>query len=247
MLKKIIEYKKIEVEICKKKFPFQKLLQFKFNEHRSLLNAIKNKSKLGIFIIGEIKRASPSRGIIIKNGFNPVKIAKKYQKSGVIDAISVLTDEKFFMGRIDFLPKIRKVVSLPLLRKDFIIDEYQIYEAKYFGADAILLIAAILDDEILKYFLNIAKELFLDVIVEVHTEKELKRILKLDADMIGINNRDLNTFKVDIETTVRLAKKVPNGKIIISESGMKTRDDINKMADAGADAVLIGEYIESIL
>ena len=196
----------------------------------------------GFTIIGELKKASPSLGII-KEVFNYEEIGKCYEENG-IDAISVLTEEAFFLGENEYLTRMKSIVKIPLLRKDFIIDAYQIYEAKVIGADAILLIARILTDEQLIEYYNLAEKLALDVLLEVHTEEDIKRVYNLGGDtieIIGINNRDLDTFEVDIETSHRLAASLPCSVIKISESGIKTKADIDKLKSWGFNGALIGE------
>ncbi|MDI6799835.1 MAG: indole-3-glycerol phosphate synthase TrpC [Actinomycetota bacterium] len=195
----------------------------------------------GLSLVAEIKKASPSAGII-RDDFDAKKIAKIYEAAGA-SAISVITEEKHFLGNLDYLSLVKRAVSLPILRKDFIIDEYQIYESKVFGADAILLIAAVLKDDELKRFIQIAEEIGLATLVEVHSEDELKRAFELGAQVIGINNRDLNTFKVDIETTFALNKLITSDKIVVAESGVKSREDILSLEEAKVDAVLIGEAL----
>ena len=195
----------------------------------------------GIRLIAEVKKASPSKGVI-RVDFDPVKIAGIYQESGA-DCISVLTERKFFQGSLDYLGQIRKAVSLPLLRKDFIIDEYQIYEARAAGADAILLIAACLEKQQIEDFLGIAGQSGLDVLVESHTYKELDRSLLAGARLVGINNRDLSTFAVSLQTTIELLKDIPGDRTVVSESGINTRDDVMKLQKAGVDAILVGESL----
>jgi indole-3-glycerol phosphate synthase len=190
-------------------------------------------------LIAEIKKASPSKGIL-RGDFNPVKIAITYQANGA-HAISVLTDERFFEGRLEYIKKIKEHISLPVLRKDFFIDEYQIYESVLAGADAILLICELLSTDEMRDFYRLATSLGLDVIVEAHNEEDLDKALAIDAAIIGINNRDLHTFKVDITTTQRLIRLVPPGKIIVSESGIKQYEDIMFLKSLGVNAVLIGE------
>lgn len=192
-------------------------------------------------VISEVKKASPSKGLICEN-FNPVEIAKTYEKAGA-NAISVLTEEFYFKGSSDFLTAIRKEVSIPLLRKDFIIDPYQIYEARVIGADAILLIAALLDTNTIIQYRKIAADLGLHCLVEVHNEEELSSSLQAKCDIIGINNRDLKTFNVSLEVTSRLAKLIPNNCIIVSESGIATNEDMLAVKNSGANAVLIGETL----
>ncbi|MCK4846355.1 MAG: indole-3-glycerol phosphate synthase TrpC [Deltaproteobacteria bacterium] len=195
----------------------------------------------GTNIIAEVKKASPSKGIF-REDFDPVKIAETYATNGAA-AISVLTDSRYFMGSLDNLVHIREHIDLPLLRKDFIIDAYQIYEARVAGADAILLIAAVLDDAELCEFLELATSLGMASLVEVHSEAELTRALEAGAEIIGINNRDLTTFETNIDTTRRLSALIPEGKVIVSESGIGGRADIDSLKGASVDAFLIGEAI----
>ncbi len=192
-------------------------------------------------VISEVKKASPSKGLIQPN-FDPVKIAKEYETCGA-DAVSCLTEEHYFQGSSEYFKAIRQAIGLPMIRKDFIIDEYQIYEARLMGADAILLIAAVLDDEKLKRFGDTARSLGLDILAETHDESELERVLALDFDIIGINNRNLKTFEVKLETTARLAGMIPEGKVIVSESGIRDNTGMKTVRDYGADAVLIGETL----
>jgi indole-3-glycerol phosphate synthase len=192
-------------------------------------------------VIAEVKKASPSKGLI-KADFNHVEIAKAYENAGV-DAISVLTEEFYFKGSVDYLKQIRESVNIPILCKDFIIDEYQIYQAATIGADAILLIVAILDIETLKAYSILAQSIGLDCLVEVHDECELQIALYCGAEIIGINNRNLKTFEVDLDTTKRLLKLIPNGHLIVSESGITTNEDLRKLKGNGVGAVLIGETL----
>ncbi|MFH1623523.1 MAG: indole-3-glycerol phosphate synthase TrpC [Pseudomonadota bacterium] len=194
-----------------------------------------------IKIIAEVKKASPSKGII-REDFDPVEIGKIYETNGAT-AISVLTEEHFFHGSLDHLKRIREVAAIPLLCKDFIIDEYQVYQARVFGADAFLLIAAILGDNELHDLLKAGRELGMEAVVEVHDRQELSRVLKTEAEIIGLNNRDLKTFKTDITTTTRLAKEIPRDRIVISESGIGSRAEILKLKKNGIDAFLIGESL----
>ena len=192
-------------------------------------------------IIAEIKKASPSAGIIAEN-FDPVQKAKEYELNGA-SALSILTEEDFFMGSMEHLKKVKKVTSLPILRKDFMIDEYQIYESKLIGADCILLIASILSDKKIEDFINIAKELELDYLIEVHDEAELKRIAHHEDALIGINNRNLKTFEVDLDNSVRLRKLFKEENIFIAESGIKSREDINYLKLNDIKVFLIGESL----
>lgn len=193
----------------------------------------------GLSFIAEVKKASPSKGLIVKE-FNPIEIAKEYEKIK-IDAISVLTEPTFFRGSIKYLEEIKLHVNTPLLRKDFIIDPIQIYEAKINGASAILLICALLKQKDLENYYNLAKSLGLDALVEVHNKKEVDKALSINANIIGINNRDLNTFKVDLSTTEILREYIPNNSLVVSESGYFNRKDIIRAESAKVDAVLIGE------
>lgn len=199
------------------------------------------KSDTNICIIAEVKKASPSLGVI-REDFRPVEIARMYESGGAA-AISVLTDEKFFKGSLSYVNAIKESVNLPVLRKDFIIDLYQIYEARSAGADALLLIAALLSREEIQHFLGLAKELGMDCLVEVHTEAELHKVLQTSAHIIGINNRDLKTFKTDLETTLRLRSLISDEKIIVSESGITSRADIINLFQNGVNAVLVGETL----
>jgi len=191
-------------------------------------------------IIAEVKCASPSRGRLVAN-FDPVRIAGVYEENGAV-AISVLTDEKYFAGHKNYLTQIRQKVNLPLLRKDFIIDPLQIYESRAVGADAILLIVHILGKK-LSEFILLSKELGLSSLVEVHTEKELDLALDADAEIIGINNRNLDTFVTDIETSHRLRARIPEGFIVVAESGIMSRADIDILMQANIHAFLIGEAL----
>ena len=195
----------------------------------------------GLSIIAEVKKASPSSGII-REDFNPLEIAREYLKSDV-QAISVLTEKDFFLGDDSYLAAVRQNVPIPVLRKDFILDLWQVYQSRCLGADAILLIVAILDDELLKKMLIVAGILGLQCLVEVHDERDLERALAAGARIIGINNRDLKTFRVDLGTTARLIDSIPHDRVVVSESGIKTAEDMKYIRQAGADAVLIGESL----
>ncbi|KGO35186.1 MAG: indole-3-glycerol phosphate synthase TrpC [Desulfoprunum sp.] len=195
----------------------------------------------GVSIIAEVKKASPSKGVICED-FDPVRIAGNYQKSGA-QAISVLTDSRFFQGSLLYLMQVREAVSLPVLRKDFIIDELQIREAAMHGADAILLIVAILAPYQLREYQVCAGELGMDVLVEVHDEREVEMALAADSRLIGINNRNLKDFSVDINTTFRLKKMIPTDIPVVSESGLRDQEDIKRLAEAGVTAALIGETL----
>lgn len=194
-----------------------------------------------ISIIAEIKKASPSAGIF-REDLDPAELARKYESGGAA-AISVITDFRFFMGRLDHLDVVRSASALPLLRKEFIIDEYQIIESRVHGADAILLIVAVLERAKLKDFIGVCADLGMDALVETHEEREIELALDCGAEVVGINNRDLKTFRVSLETTKRLRSLLPEGKIIVSESGIRSPEDIQELKSIGVNAVLIGERL----
>jgi indole-3-glycerol phosphate synthase len=196
---------------------------------------------VGIKLIAEVKKASPSKGVI-REDFDPVSIAATYQEAGAT-CLSVLTEKKYFLGSLEYLGAVRRAVGLPLLRKDFIVDEYQIFEARAAGADAILLIAACLDRRQLEDYLGIAEHLGLDALVESHTVKELDKTLHAGARIVGINNRDLARFTVSLQTTFDLLRDIPDDRIVVSESGIQSRDDVVRLEKAGVDAVLVGESL----
>ncbi|MFB5675570.1 indole-3-glycerol phosphate synthase TrpC [Paenibacillus terreus] len=208
---------------------------------RGFEDALANRPKRRLGLIAEVKKASPSKGLI-RPDFDPVEIARAYEAAGA-DCISVLTDVDYFQGSPDYLREIRQAVGLPLLRKDFIIDETQIYEARLLGADAVLLIAAILDKERMRRFLGTAREAGLDTLVEVHDRTEMEMVLELGATLIGVNNRDLKTFETRLQTTEELAKLVTEGVTLISESGIAGPQDIEYLYSKGAKGVLVGEYL----
>lgn len=195
----------------------------------------------GVAIIAEAKKASPSKGVI-QPDFDPVRIAKQY-KAGGAQAMSVLTDVDFFQGSLDYIPLVRETVDLPVLRKDFMIDPLQIEQAKLFGSDAILLIAAILDTVQLRDYRQMAEELGMDVLVEVHDEDELTSALEAESRLVGINNRNLKTFTVDLETTFRLKRMIPGIIPVVSESGISTAEDMARLREEGVAAALIGESL----
>ena len=192
-------------------------------------------------IIAEIKKASPSAGIISED-FDPIQKAKDYEAFGAA-ALSILTEEDFFLGSIEYLKEVKAITSLPILRKDFMVDEYQIYEAKLMGADCILLIASILSDSQITAFVTLAEELELDYLIEVHDEAELVRVEHFQEAMIGVNNRDLKTFTVDLDNSVRLKHKFMHSNIFIAESGIKNQDDIDYLKSHHIHAFLIGESL----
>ncbi|HZJ16743.1 MAG TPA: indole-3-glycerol phosphate synthase TrpC [Chthoniobacteraceae bacterium] len=192
-------------------------------------------------LIAEVKKASPSAGVIAAE-FDPVDIARQYQAAGA-HCVSVLTDEQFFQGHLSYLTRIRQEIALPCLRKDFIIHEVQLYEAAVAGADAVLLIVAALEQAQLENLHRVAETLQLDVLVEVHTDEELFRALDLGVRLLGINNRNLATFQVDLATTEKLSEEVPDSIVLVSESGLKTRADSQRVLDCGCNAILVGEAL----
>jgi len=240
VLDEIIAKKKEEVEQRKKILPLAHLKKRIAQQKPPLDFALALKGK-PMRLIAEVKQASPSRGILCPN-FNPTELATTYAQGGA-SAISVLTEVNYFKGNIDHLAAIREVVKLPLLRKDFIFDSYQVYESRAYGADALLLIMAILSQEQLKELLSIGHRLGLKCLVEVHNETEVERALLSGAEIIGINNRDLNTFTIDINTTNQLRPLIPQQKIVVAESGIRSRNDVKTLMDWGVNAVLIGEAL----
>jgi len=249
ILDEIVEQKQREVALLPERLIAAGDLRDALLEHgerRDFLAALRHPRTGDIGLIAEVKKASPSAGVICPN-FDPVRIATEYEAAGA-SCLSVLTDEKFFQGSLEYLRQIRAAVKLPLLRKDFIIDERQILEAIEWGADAILLIVAILDDERLRRFHTLANEAGLAVLVEVHDAEELTRALALGAELIGVNNRNLKTFKVDLATTEQLAQKLAaTGKsraiLLVAESGIHTRADVVRLKNCGAAAILVGESL----
>ena len=195
----------------------------------------------GVALIAECKKASPSKGLIVPH-YDPVRLARAYEKGGA-RAISVLTDTRHFQGTLEHLRDVREAVRLPVLRKDFHFHPYQLYEARVAGADAVLLIAAVLGDGDLAELQALARRLGMAALIEVHDEEELARVLPLSPDLIGVNNRDLQTFAVDFGTTARLRGLIPAGIVVVGESGLKTPEDVAVMAAAGVDAVLVGEAL----
>lgn len=245
ILKEIVAHKNIEVAAAKLAQPINELqarLCDREDQPRGFERALRDAARSGwTAIIAEVKKGSPSKGII-RPDFDPLDIASTYQDNGAT-CISVLTDEKFFLGHLRYLALIREQVALPLLRKDFIFDPYQIYEAAAGGADAILLIAAMLDLPRLKDLQALAGELYLDVLLEVHDERELELALGTDCGLIGINNRSLHTFVTDLSTTERLAAMIPSERLIVAESGINSRADVVRLQNAGAGAFLVGESL----
>lgn len=238
----ILEYKLVELENKKNIIPLA-TLQGSISKtnfvNRSLVEALKMAS--GISLIAEIKRASPSLPRINLE-VNIMEQARIYEKAGA-NVISVLTDEHFFKGSLDHLKEIRGEVNLPLLRKDFIFDEYQIYEAKLFGADAVLLIASILNLEKLQELILLARDLGLDSLIEVHSQRDLDKALKTDAEIIGINARNLTTFEIDLQNILNLTPLVPHHKIVVAESGISSRYDVEQLQKVGIRSILVGTVL----
>ncbi len=241
ILDRIVEAKKVEVAHAKRQRPLRALEReiAKMDAPRPFAEALRREDRMAL--IAEIKKASPSAGVI-RADFDHVDIAQRYDDSAA-DAISVLTDERFFQGHLDFIGDVRRVSAKPVLRKDFLFDEYQVLEARAFGADAILLIAAILEDKQLARLLRLAGELGMAALVETHDEDEVKRALDAGASLIGVNNRDLRDFSVDLNTTLRLRPLIPPEVTLVSESGIHTRDDVRVLEAAGVNAILVGESI----
>lgn len=241
LLEEIIQNKKQEIRKRSKERPISGLLdQINGQEPPNCFSkAVRNDRT--VQIIAEIKKASPSAGIL-REDFDPVAIAADYQENGAA-AISVLTDERFFSGKLDYLRQIQKAIDLPLLRKDFILDPYQVIEARAFGADAILLIMTILSNSQFAELKSAAEEAGMDYLVEIHNTDELERAMTGEPGIIGINNRDLKTFEVDLSTTEKLLEIVPKEIILVSESGIQSRSDIERMGQLGLDGVLIGEAL----
>ncbi len=240
MLNRIIAQKRDEVKQRKHGMPLATLKE-RIAQRRAPLDFAAALHGDQIRLIAEVKRASPSRGILCPD-FEPVTLATRYAQGGAA-AISVLTEEKYFGGSLDHLVAIREAVNLPLLRKDFTLDPYQVYEAAAYGADALLLIVAILSQEQLTELLSLSHSLGLECLVEVHNEAEVNRAVTSGAGVIGINNRDLRTFSVDINTTRRLRPLLPRGQIVVSESGIRSHQEVSKLKQWGINAVLIGEAL----
>ena len=239
-LKKILDVKAQEVARLLPKMELLRAAAFDRDEFRGFARMLdRGPDQLGL--IAEVKKASPSAGVIAAD-FDPVEIAKQYEAAGA-DCISVLTDEQFFQGHLSYLTRIRQATALPCLRKDFIIHEVQLYEASVAGADAVLLIVAALEQARLEHLYAVAETLQLEVLVEVHTEEELFRALDLGTRLLGINNRNLTTFEVDLATTEKLSEEVPESVLLVSESGLKTRADTQRVFDCGCNAILVGEAL----
>lgn len=243
ILARILDWKRQEVAQARLTTPLQEL-QGRLRDlppTRGFRQALAARDALGTRIIAEIKKASPSAGVI-RPDFDPVRIAQTYAAHGAA-AISVLTDGKFFQGELAFLPAVRQAAPVPLLRKDFLLDAYQLYEARCAGADAVLLIAAALEVPELVDLAALSLELGLEPVVEVHTAAELDKALECSGRMIGINNRDLHTFRTDIATTLALLPAIPAGYVVVSESGLQQRSTITQLESHGVSAFLIGESL----
>jgi len=239
ILEQIVAEKKQEVARRKRSVPVAALKErIARRKPRDFAAALRGKN---LKLIAEVKKASPSKGLLCHD-FKPVEMAEIYAQNGAA-AISVLTEVNHFQGSLEHLAAIREAVNIPLLRKDFIFDEYQVYESAAYGADAILLITAILSPGKLQELLELSRNLNLSCLVEAHNENELFKALLAGAEIIGINNRDLNTFKVDTNVTRRLRLLVPDGQIVVSESGISNKDDMKKMRECKVNAVLVGEVL----
>ena len=237
ILDKIIEQKKIEVATAKKKVSLEQLKDAELFNRKTF--SLKECVKSGSGIIAEFKRQSPSKGII-NDQANILEVTKSYEKFGA-SGISILTDELFFGGKLEDILKVRNEISIPILRKDFMIDEYQFYEAKANGADVILLIASCLSPSQVQEFTHLSHDLGLEVLLEIHTEDELKHLSK-DIDMVGINNRNLKDFKVDLEHSVNLKNLLPKEILSVAESGIYSIEDFRFLKEKGFDGFLMGEY-----
>jgi len=240
ILDEICAHKRTEVESAKKTAPLTSLEQLIADvpKPRDFRQALRDP---GISLIAEVKRASPSKGVMVED-WRPTELAGLYERCGA-RAISILTDEKYFQGSLDTYRAVRRDVNVPCLRKEFIVDEYQIYESRAAGADAILLIVRCLSDAQLKEYLELSTSLGMAALVETHDAFEIDRALKAGAHIIGINNRDLATFTVDVKTTMELKKLIPGGHPLVSESGIHTRDHVQMLEDGGVDAILVGESL----
>lgn len=243
ILARILDAKRQEIVLARRRLPLEEIRQrlTDLPPTRPFRQALQERASQGTRIITEIKKASPSAGLI-RADFDPVAIATTYERHGAA-AISVLTDQKFFQGELAFLAAVRQQVRLPLLRKDFIIDPYQLYEARLHGADAVLLIAAALDVPVLTELAALSFTLGLEPLVEVHTAAELEKALESSCRVIGINNRDLHTFHTDVATTLDLLPQVPEGYLVVSESGLRDRATITRLEAHGVAAFLIGESL----
>jgi|LSQX01.1.fsa_nt_gb indole-3-glycerol phosphate synthase len=238
VLRRILAHKRDEVAAAIARTPMVELRAMVADAPpaRSFAQALRGEE---VAIIAEIKRSSPSEGVIRDDDFDPAEIAAAYDRAGAA-ALSVLTDEEFFGGRLEYLTAAREACSVPVLRKDFVVDAYQLHEARAAGADAVLLIVAALEPAQLLHLLDVTHDLGMQALVESHDEVELEIALDAGATVLGVNNRDLHSFEVDLGTTERLAPMVPKDRLLVAESGVHTRADIERLAAAGADAALIG-------
>lgn len=243
ILNQIIEVKKEEVKKLKQRYSLNSFREMELFESKQLVFSDYIKRNKNISIVAEIKKASPSKGII-KEDFNHLKIAETYFRHEV-DAVSILTDEKFFKGSITYLKDIALIKEKPLLRKDFIIDEYQVIESKANGADIILLIAEVLSKSQIDELTHAAKEINLEILLELHSADQLQKINFDTNNIVGINNRNLEDFSVDLGTTLNISKLIPDNAILVSESGINKKDDIVTLSEASIDAVLVGELLMS--
>jgi indole-3-glycerol phosphate synthase len=243
ILDQIVEVKKEEVKKLKRKYSLNSFKEMMFFESDTFKFSNKVKANQNISIIAEIKKASPSKGIICED-FNHLKIAETYFACGT-DAVSVLTDEKFFKGNINYLKEIASIKGTPLLRKDFIIDEFQVFQSKGNGADIILLISELLSKSQINELTLAAKETGLEVLLELHSEKQLDKIDFEVNNILGINNRNLEDFSIDLHTTLKLSKLIPDESILVAESGINKKEDIDYLTKANINAVLIGELLMS--
>jgi indole-3-glycerol phosphate synthase len=243
ILQRIVEVKRAEVAERQRQTPLSVLSQRLADAPfvRPFAKALKRRPHERLHLIAELKKASPSKGVF-RSDFDPEALLCAYENSPA-SALSILTDEPFFQGSLDALRLARRRTTKPLLRKDFLIDAYQLYEARVNGADAVLLIVAALTKEALRDLLALARELGMDALVEVHTEVELETALSVGATLIGINNRNLQTFAVDLATTLRLRPLIPDGCVVVSESGIETREQVRVLEEAGIDAILVGETL----
>ncbi len=241
ILDEIVATKRLEVEEAKRRMPMAELeaQAAEAPPVRDFRSALEGPGP--IRLIAEVKKASPSAGVI-REDFDPVQIARIYQGHGA-DCLSVLTDSPYFQGHLSYLARVRAAVAIPILRKDFVIDEYQVVEARMAGADAVLLIAEILNDDLLATLLGRVRSLGMTALVEIYEEANLERVLNAGANLVGINNRDLTRFVTDLEHTFRLRPQIPGGVLLVSESGIRSRLDVERLEQAGVDAILVGESL----
>ncbi len=244
ILETIASYKREEVAAAKARAPLRELARKATDAPppRGFRTRLLRARELGRYgVIGEIKKASPSKGVI-RNDFSPAELAQAYERGGAA-CLSVLTDGPSFQGSINYLPLSRDATSLPVLRKDFMLDIYQVAEARACGADCILVILAMVEDDLARELLNASREYGMDTLLEIHDQEELQRALSLSPDMIGINNRDLKNFRTDLAVTLSLAPKIPGDILVVAESGLSTPDDLSNCAKAGVTTFLIGESL----